>query len=63
MSSSLPCLIRSGAEARAVTDMLKARRYRFKRPVLAVIEEEAPVDERLFQLCDGVLDILSAFFN
>ncbi|WP_457301437.1 helix-turn-helix domain-containing protein [Phyllobacterium sp. P5_D12] len=28
-----------------------------------VVDEEAPVDERLFQLCDGVLDILSAFFN
>ncbi|MBZ9600387.1 helix-turn-helix domain-containing protein [Phyllobacterium chamaecytisi] len=63
MSSSLPCLIRSGVEARAVTDTLKARRCRFRRPVLAVIDEEAPVDERLFQLCDGVLDILSAFFN
>jgi hypothetical protein len=63
MSSSLPRLIRSGAEARAVTDTLKARRCRFKRPVLVVVDEGAPVDERLFQLCDGVLDILSAFFN
>ena len=61
MSSSLPRLIRSGAEARTVTDTLKARRCRFKRPM--VVNEEAPVDERLFQLCDGVLDILSAFFN
>ncbi|WP_271893183.1 helix-turn-helix domain-containing protein [Candidatus Phyllobacterium onerii] len=61
MSSSLPCLIRAGAEARAVTDTLKPRRRRFKRSV--VVDEEAPVDERLFQLCDGVLDILSAFFN
>jgi hypothetical protein len=62
MSSSLPRLIRSGAEALAITDTLKARRCRFKRPVL-MVDEEAPVDERLFQLCDGVLDILSAFFN
>ncbi len=63
MSSSLPRLIRSGAEAQAVIDTLRARRCRFKRPVLVVANEEAPVDDRLFQLCDGVLDILSAYFN
>jgi chromosomal replication initiation ATPase DnaA len=63
MSSSLPRLIRSGAEAQAIVDTLKARRRRCTRPVLVVVNEEAPADGRLFNLCDGVLDILSAFFN
>ena len=63
MSSSFPRLIRSGAEAQTMIDMLRPRRCRFRAPALIIVDNEAPVDERLFQVCDGVIDILSAFFN
>ncbi len=64
MSSSFPCLTRSTSDTRAMIDMLRPRRSRYNVPVVPVmVDEEAPMDERLFQLCDGVLDILSAFFN
>ena len=50
----------SAADARAMVEALRARRSRIK-PVAA--EEGGAVDERPFQTCDHVLDILAAFFN
>jgi chromosomal replication initiation ATPase DnaA len=65
MSPSFPRLMLSATEARAMIDTLQPRRGRFKAPVAAPVlfDEEAPMDERLFQVCDGVVDILSTFFN
>ena len=63
MSSSFPNLIRSAAEARAMVQALRPRRGKQKAPVLVEIDEGAPLDERLLQVCDGVIDILSTFFN
>jgi chromosomal replication initiation ATPase DnaA len=64
MSSKLPGLIRSAGQAQAMIATLQPRRGRPKLPpVHLVIDEEAPVDERLFQVCDAVVDILAAFFN
>lgn len=64
MSSSFPHLMRSTTDARALIDTLRPRRGKFKAPVVPVlVDEQAPMDERIFQVCDGVLDILSAFFN
>jgi chromosomal replication initiation ATPase DnaA len=44
-------------------DALRPRRGRFKASAPVLVDEEAPMDERLFQVCDGVVDILSTFFN
>jgi chromosomal replication initiation ATPase DnaA len=65
MSSSFPRLLRSNSDAHAMIDTLRPRRGRFKTPHVkpVVLDEVAPMDERLFQVCDGVLDILAAFFN
>lgn len=63
MSLNFPRLIRSATEAQAMIDALRPRRGRFKVPAPVLVDEEAPMDERLFQVCDGVVDILSTFFN
>ncbi|WP_027229974.1 helix-turn-helix domain-containing protein [Phyllobacterium sp. UNC302MFCol5.2] len=63
MSSSLLNLIRSAPEAKAMIHSLRPRRGKPKVPELVSIDEEAPLDERLLQVCDGLIDILSTLFN
>ena len=63
MSSSFPKLIRSPAEARAMVQQLQPRRGKLKAKAYVEIDQEAALDERLLQVCDGLIDILSAFFN
>ncbi|MEK1890819.1 MAG: helix-turn-helix domain-containing protein [Phyllobacterium sp.] len=63
MSSSFPNLIRSAPEARALIQSIRPRRGKSKTPELVLIDGEAPLDERLLQVCDGLIDILSTFFN
>ncbi|SFI52986.1 dnaA protein helix-turn-helix [Phyllobacterium sp. CL33Tsu] len=63
MSSSLLNLIRSAPEAKGMVHSLRPRRGKPKIPELVSIDEEAPLDERLLQVCDGLIDILSTFFN
>ncbi|MHC1549708.1 helix-turn-helix domain-containing protein [Phyllobacterium sp. K27] len=54
--------IRSPADARKMVKALRAHRYGPKL-VLTVIAQDDTLDERPFQICDHVLDILSALFN
>lgn len=63
MSSNLIRPIRSAAEAREMIETLRPHRDRPKLPLTIVTDGERPLDERPFQACDHVLDILSAFFN
>lgn len=44
-------------------ETLRPYRSRPRRWLAAAPNEQAPFDERPFQACDHVLDILSAFFN
>ena len=44
-------------------ETLRPHRDRPKPWMAAISNEQEPLDERLFQACDHVLDILSAFFN
>ncbi len=63
MSSNFPLLIRSAEEAQAMIQTLRPRRGKRTYPVSIALVEDAPIDERLFQVCDGLVDILSTFFN
>ena len=63
MSSNFPRLIHTAADARSMVDALRPKRSRFKPPAPVIVCSKATVDERLLQVCEGVFDILSAFFN
>jgi hypothetical protein len=63
MSDNFPHLIRSVAEARAMIDILRRGGSRQKAIKPFVPDDDEPVDERLYQVCDCIIDILSGFFN
>ncbi|MBA8876711.1 helix-turn-helix domain-containing protein [Phyllobacterium myrsinacearum] len=63
MSENFPHVIRSAAEARAVIDILRQGRSRQKAIKPYIPDDDEPLDERLYQVCDSVIDILSSFFN
>ncbi len=55
--------IKSAADARAIVKALRTRRER-STPILTLVTQKGKnLDERSFQICDHVLDILSALFN
>ncbi|MBA8901339.1 helix-turn-helix domain-containing protein [Phyllobacterium sp. P30BS-XVII] len=63
MSENFPHLISSVTEARAMIDILRQRRSRQRAIKPFIPDNNEPLDERLFQVCDSVIDILSGFFN
>lgn len=63
MSENFPHLIRSAGEARAMIEILRQARPKPKRAEPVAPDGSELPDDRLFHVCDGVIDILASFFN